>query len=92
MNPEQIKDEIRKLKLCDRIGMYGWINEEIAGCPEIGADRSFQIRKEIERMCNAALLKTHLLERRKPKFIEDAEPLAETRCRFVENNDRIGTR
>ena len=68
MNPEQIKDEIRKLKLCDRIGMYRWINEEIAGCPEIGADRSFQIRKEIERMCNAALLKTHLLERRKLKI------------------------
>ena len=43
-------------------------------------------------MCNAAHLKTHLIERRKPKFLEDAKPHAETRCRFVENNDRIGAR
>jgi hypothetical protein len=50
MNPEQIKDEIRKLNWCDRIGLYRWINEEIAGPPGIGADRSLQIRKEIERV------------------------------------------
>jgi hypothetical protein len=55
MNPEQIKDEIRKLNSCDRIGLYRWINEEIAGRPGIGADRSLQIRKEIERMCKAAI-------------------------------------
>jgi hypothetical protein len=64
MNPEQIKDEIQKLNWCDRIGLYGWINEEIAGRPGIGADRSLQIREEIERMCKAAHPKTHFLERR----------------------------
>ena len=52
MNPEQIKDEIRKLNSCERIALYRWINEEIAGRPGIGADRSLQIRKEIERMCS----------------------------------------
>jgi hypothetical protein len=65
MNPEQIKDEIRKLNSCDRIGLYRWINEEIAGRPGIGADRSLQIRKEIDRICKAAHLKTHIFERRK---------------------------
>jgi hypothetical protein len=40
MNPEQIKDAIRKLNWCDRIGLYRWINEEIAGRPGIGVDRS----------------------------------------------------
>ncbi len=65
MNSEQIKDEIRKLNLCDRIGLYRWINEEIAGRPGIGADRSLQIRKEIERMCKAAHQKTHFLKRQK---------------------------
>jgi hypothetical protein len=49
MNPEQIKDEIRKLNWYDRIGLYRWINEEIAGSPGIGVDRSVRIRKEIER-------------------------------------------
>lgn len=65
MNPEQIKDEIRKLNWCDRIGLYRWINEDIAGRPGIGADRSHQIRQEIERMCKAGHLETHSLERRK---------------------------
>ena len=74
MNSEQIKDEIRKLNLCDKIGLYRWINEEIAGRPGIGADRSLQIRKEIERMCKAAYQKTHLLERRKRESVEHAEP------------------
>jgi hypothetical protein len=74
MNPEQIKDEIRKLNPCDRIGLYRWINEEIAGRPGIGADRSLHIRKEIDRICNAAHLKTHLLERRKRESLEHAEP------------------
>ena len=74
MNPEQIKEEIRKLNSCDRIGLYRWINEEMAGRPEIGADRSLQIRKEIERMCNAGHLETHFLERRKRESLENAEP------------------
>ena len=65
MNSEQIKDEIRKLNLCDKIGLYRWINEEIAGRPGIGADRSLQIRKEIERMCKAAHQKTHFLKPQK---------------------------
>jgi hypothetical protein len=54
MNHEQIKDGIRKLNWCERIGLYRWITQEIAGPPGIGADRSFQIREEIERMCKAA--------------------------------------
>ena len=73
MNPEQIKDEIRKLNWCDRIGLYRWINEEIAGRPGIGADRSLQIREEIERMCNVSHLKTHFLESRKRESIEHTE-------------------
>ena len=74
MNPEQIKDEIRKLNWCDRIGLYRWINEEMAGRPAIGADRSLQIRKEIERMCEAGYLKTRYLECRKRESLEHAEP------------------
>jgi hypothetical protein len=74
MNPEQIKDEIRKLNTCDRIGLYRWINEEIAGRPGIGSDRSLQIRKEIERTCKAAHLNTNFLKRGKRESLERAEP------------------
>jgi hypothetical protein len=74
MNPEQIKDEIRKLNLCDRIGLYRWINEEVAGRPGIGADRSLQIRQEIERICQAAHQKTHFLKHRKRESFEHTEP------------------
>ena len=73
MYPQQIKDEIRKLNWVDRIGLYRWINEEIAGRPWIGTNRSLQIREEIERMCNAAHPKTHFIERRKRESIENAE-------------------
>jgi hypothetical protein len=83
MNPEQIKEEIRKLNSCDRIGLYRWINEEIAGRPGIGADRSLQIRKEIEGMCKSAHLKTDFLERRKRNPSRRLSPSAETRCRLV---------
>ena len=51
MNPEQIKDEIRKLNWIDKIGIYRWINQEVAGDRGIGTDRSRQIRQEIERIC-----------------------------------------
>ena len=50
MNPEQIKDEIRKLNWIDKIGIYRWINQEVAGDRGIGTDRSLQIRQEIERV------------------------------------------
>ncbi len=73
LDPQQIKDEIRKLNWFDRIGLYRWINEEIAGRPGIGADRSLQIREEIERMCNAAHLKTHFLKAESANPIEHAE-------------------
>ena len=78
MYPQEIKDEIRKLNWADRIGLYRWINEEIAGPPGIGADRSLQIREEIERMCIAAYPKTHFIERRKRESIENAEPPCES--------------
>ena len=74
MNPEQIKDEIRKLNWCERIGLYRWINGEIAGWPGIGADRSLQIRKEIERICEAGHRKTHYREPQKRESLEPAEP------------------
>jgi hypothetical protein len=67
MFPQQIKDEIRKLNRVERIGLDRWINEEIAGRPWIGGDRSRQIREEIECMCNASHLKTHFVEGRKRK-------------------------
>jgi hypothetical protein len=73
MYPQEIKEEIRKLNWVDRIGLYRWINEEIAGWPGNGADRSLQIREEIERMCNAAHPKTHFNEGRKREPIENAE-------------------
>ena len=50
MNPEQIKDEIRKLNWIDKIGIYRWINQEVAGDRGIGTDRSRQIRQDMERI------------------------------------------
>jgi hypothetical protein len=51
MNAEQIRDEIRKLNWIEKIGIYRWINEEVAGDHRIEADRSLRIRSEIERIC-----------------------------------------
>jgi hypothetical protein len=51
MNAEQIRDEIRKLNWIEKIGIYRWINEEVAGDHRIEADRSLKIRLEIERTC-----------------------------------------
>jgi hypothetical protein len=82
MNPEQIKDAIRKLNWCDRIGLYRWINEEIAGRPGIGADRSLQIRKEIERICQTGHVKTHYLERQKRESLEHDESQFRNEVRF----------
>jgi hypothetical protein len=52
MNTEQIRDEIRKLNWIDKIWIYRWINEEVAGDRGIAADRSLKIRQEIERICS----------------------------------------
>jgi hypothetical protein len=73
MNPEQIKDKIRKLNWVDKIGLYRWINEEIAGPTGIGADRAFQIREELERICKSAYLKTNLIDRGKSESIDQSE-------------------
>jgi hypothetical protein len=51
MNAEQIRDEIKKLNWIEKIGIYRWINEEVAGDHRIEADRSLKIRQEIERIC-----------------------------------------
>ena len=51
MNTEQIRDEIRKLNWIEKIMIYRWINEEVAGDHRIEADRSLKIRLEIERIC-----------------------------------------
>ena len=51
MNTEQIRDEIRKLNWIEKIRIYRWINEEVAGDHRIEADRSLKIRLEIERIC-----------------------------------------
>jgi hypothetical protein len=51
MNAEQIRDEIRKLNWIERIGIYRWINEEVAGDHRNESDRSLKIRLEIERSC-----------------------------------------
>ena len=98
MNSEQIKDEIRKLNLCDRIGLYRWINEEIAGRPGIGADRSLQIRKEIERMCKAAIKRRIFLSasaqslqarfsRKRDRLEHAGAPVSKRDV--VKNNDRV---
>ena len=62
MNPEQIKDEIRKLNWINKIGIYRWINQEVAGYRDIGTDRSFQIRQEIERYARFPVLESVLQE------------------------------
>jgi hypothetical protein len=51
MNAEQIRDEIRKLNWIEKVGIYRWINEEVTGDHRVAADRSLQIRLEIERIC-----------------------------------------
>ena len=51
MNAEQIRDEIRKLNWIEKIGIYRWINEEVAGDHRNESDRSLKIRLEIERSC-----------------------------------------
>jgi hypothetical protein len=51
MNAEQIRDEIAKLNWIEKIGIYRWINEEVAGDHRSEADRSLKIRLEIERSC-----------------------------------------
>ena len=51
MNAEQIRDEIRKLNWIEKIGIYRWINEEVAGDHRAETDRSLKIRLEIERIC-----------------------------------------
>jgi hypothetical protein len=51
MNAEQIRDEIRKLNWIEKVVIYRWINEEVAGDHRIEADRSLKIRLEIERIC-----------------------------------------
>ena len=53
MNAEQIRDEIKKLNWIEKIGIYRWINEEVAGDHRIEADRSLKIRQEIERICRS---------------------------------------
>jgi hypothetical protein len=52
MNAEQIRDEIKKLNWIEKIGIYRWINQEVAGEHRVEADRSLKIRQEIERICN----------------------------------------
>jgi hypothetical protein len=54
----------------DRIGLYRWINDDVAGWPRIGADRSLQIREEIERICKLHFQR-RILSR---ESIEHAEP------------------
>jgi hypothetical protein len=54
MNAEQIRDEIRKLSWFEKIGIYRWINQEVAGDHRGEADRSLKIRQEIERICGFA--------------------------------------
>jgi hypothetical protein len=51
MNAEQIRDEIRKLSWIEKIGIYRWINQEVAGDHRVAADRSLKIRQEIEQIC-----------------------------------------
>jgi hypothetical protein len=51
MNAEQIREEIGKLNWIEKIGIYRWINDEATGDHRIAADRSQQIRLEIERIC-----------------------------------------
>ena len=53
MKLEQIKDEIRKLSRTDKIEIYRWLDDETAAdlLPRIGANRSLEIRQEIEQKC-----------------------------------------
>jgi len=51
MNVGEIKDEIRKLSRTDKIEIYRWLDDETAAdlLPRIGANRSLEIRQEIEQ-------------------------------------------
>jgi hypothetical protein len=73
MKPEQIKDNIRNLNWVEKIGLYRWINQEIAGPPGIGGDRALQIREEMERICKSAYLKTNFIDRGKCESIDQSQ-------------------
>jgi hypothetical protein len=53
MNVGENKDEIRKLSRTDKIEIYRWLDDETAAdlLPRIGANRSLEIRQEIEQKC-----------------------------------------
>lgn len=57
MNSAQIKDEIWKLNVIDKIGLYRWIDEEAAAdlLSRIGVYRSLEIRQEIEQKCRVSI-------------------------------------
>jgi hypothetical protein len=73
MNPEQIKAEIRKLNWIYKIGIYRWINHEVAGNRGIGTDRSLQIRQEIERIFKGSGIGRRLTIHRERKSIEPVD-------------------
>ena len=56
MNAAQIKDEIRKLNRIDKIGIWRWIDEEVADdlILRIGMARSIELRQQIEQICKVA--------------------------------------
>jgi hypothetical protein len=86
MNPEQIKAEIRKLNWIDKVGIYRWINEEVAGYRGIGTDRSLLIRQEIERICKVAGLRKRLISAREQKVIESAATPKKSGTDFIGKN------
>jgi hypothetical protein len=60
MNVVEIKDEIRKLSRTDKIEIYRWLDDETAAdlLPRIGANRSLEIRQEIEQNCRVPIRKS----------------------------------
>ena len=60
MNVGENKDEIRKLSRTDKIEIYRWLDDETAAdlLPRIGANRSLEIRQEIEQKCRAPIRKS----------------------------------
>jgi hypothetical protein len=66
MNVGEIKDEIRKLSRTDKIEIYRWLDDETAAdlLLRIGANRSLEIRQEIEQKRRGCPPKKRMMSKR----------------------------
>jgi hypothetical protein len=74
MKVGEIKDEIRKLSRTDKIEIYRWLDDETAAdlLPRIGANRSLEIRQEIEQKRRVPTEKRMMSKRTKHRLAGNA--------------------